>query len=68
MTRDQVLSAIEVSAQERVSKLFDVLCTEMASSRDDYKTEAVGRFVAGVRNIRQAAVTAISAIPEEGES
>ena len=68
MTREQIIKAIEVAAQDRISKMFDVLCTEMANARDDYQSEVVARFASGLRNIRKVASAAIAAIPEEDES
>lgn len=66
MTKDQILKAVEVAAQERISKMFDVLCTEMTTARADYKAEALNRFKSGIISIRETLALANTAI-EEGE-
>lgn len=68
MNRDDIVKAIDVAAQARIARLFDVLCQEITGPSEDYRTEAVSRFLNGIRLVNGARTVAVDAIDREAQA
>lgn len=68
MNRDEIVRAIDVAAQARIARLFDVLCQEASGPSEDYRTAAVTRFLNGIRLIEATRSIAVAAICREEQS
>lgn len=65
MNKDEIAKAINVAAQARIARLFDVLCTEV--THPDDKDSAATRFMNGIRLINTARTVAMTALDEGGD-
>lgn len=62
MTRDEIIIAVGTAASLRISKMFDVLCSEIAASAsEEDETASVARFQKGVELVGRARRLAIAA-------
>lgn len=66
MTGDDMVRAIEGAAQERVARMFNVLCDELIGQTNvEHQRSVIARFGNGVRGVKAACDAAIAAIGQE---